>query len=146
MAKTRSILGAAALATSLLSAACGSESSGADASVAFLEPTLDNIQEYIFDEACSQRGCHAAGSPGGGLDLSTADASFAALVNGAVVNSVANQNGWVLVKPGDPELSFLVRKIGVPGLGEGAPMPYEEKLHPFYIALIEDWITAGAPR
>ena len=111
-----------------------------------MDPTLDNIQEHIFDKACSMRGCHAADSPAGGLDLSTADASFAAMIDIPVRNSVALQNGWVLVKPGDPELSFLVRKIGTPGLGEGGPMPFDMQLHPFYQDLVKDWITAGALR
>lgn len=126
--------------------ACKSDNPGADASIAFLEPTLDNIQEHIFDEACSMRGCHGADSPAGGLNLSSADASFLALVDVPVRNSVASQNGWVLVKAGEPDLSFLVRKIDVPGLGEGAPMPFTTKLHPFYQNLVREWIAAGAMR
>ena len=126
--------------------ACSSDSLGADSGVASLAPTLDNIQLHIFDQACSMAGCHASSSPGGGLDLSSADASFAALISVPVVNSVASQNGWLLVAPGEPELSFLVRKIGAPGLGEGAPMPMRTKLSPFYEELIRDWISEGAMR
>jgi hypothetical protein len=134
------------LLASLSFGACSSDSPGADSGVVSLAPTLDNIQAHIFDQACSMRGCHASESPGGGLDLSSADASFAALVGVPVVNSVASQNGWLLVVPGEPELSFLVRKIGAPGLGEGAPMPMRTKLSPFYEALIRDWIGEGAVR
>jgi hypothetical protein len=137
---------AISLAMSLPVLACGSDSPGADASIAALDPTLDNIQEHIFDKACSARGCHSAASPAGDLNLSSADASFLSLVDIPVKNSVANQNGWVRVKPGDPELSFLVRKIGTPGLGEGAPMPFDAQLHPFYQDLVKDWIAAGAMR
>lgn len=92
------------------------------------------------------RGCHNSEGPAGGLDLSSAEASYAALIDVPVVNSVALQNGWVLVKPGDPDLSFLVRKIELPGLGEGAPMPMTTKLHPYYEKLVRDWITEGAMR
>ena len=126
--------------------ACSSDPPGTDSGPPPLAPTLDNIQVHIFDEACSMRGCHASEGAAGGLDLGSADASFAALVGVPVVNSVASQNGWLLVKPGDPDLSFLVRKIDVPGLGEGAPMPMQEKLHPYYQDLIRTWISEGAMR
>ena len=145
MFKSQSILCTAFLATTLASTACGSDAPGTDAAVAFLEPTLENIQEHIFDVACVTA-CHTSESPAGGLDLSSADASFLGLVSIPVVNSVASQNGWLLVKPGDPELSFLVRKIGLPGLGEGGPMPFTMKISPFYQDLIMAWIEAGATR
>lgn len=130
----------------IAASACSSGEPGADADFAVLEPTLENIQEHIFDRACSMSGCHSAESPAGGLNLSSADASFVSLVDVPVVNSLAKQNGWVLVKAQDPELSFLVRKVGTPGLGEGGPMPFTMQLTPFYQALIQDWITAGAMR
>jgi hypothetical protein len=120
---------------------------GADAGVAALEPTLDNIQAHVFDKACALSGCHAAESAAGDLDLSSADASYAALVEVSVINNVAKENGWLRVKPEDAELSFLVRKIGVPGVGEGAPMPVgTEQLSAYYQELIEAWIDGGAQR
>ncbi len=126
--------------------ACKSDSPGTDAGVTNLDPTLDNIQEHIFDKACSMGGCHSSVGPAGGLNLGSADESFASLVDVPVTNSVASQNGWLLVKPGDPDLSFLVRKIGTPGLGEGGPMPFDMQLTAFYQDLIKDWIAAGAMR
>lgn len=146
MMNSRAIHLALCLALFLPLGACSSDSPSTDAGIAFLEPTLENIQEHIFDEACSMRGCHGSESPAGGLNLSSADASFVALIDVPVRNSVALQNGWVLVKPGDPDLSFLVRKIDLPGLGEGAPMPFTQKLHPFYQDLVREWIAAGATR
>ena len=146
MMNFRAIPVALCLGLCLPASACKSDNSGADASIAFLEPSLDNIQEHIFDKACSMRGCHGADGTGGGLNLSSADASYLALIDVPVVNSVASQNGWLLVKPGAPELSFLVRKIDLPGLGEGAPMPFTTKLHPFYQDLVKDWIASGAMR
>ncbi len=146
MFKSKPTLYPALLIATIWTAACSSDSNGTDAAVAFLDPTIENIQEHVFDKACSMRGCHGAESPAGGLNLSSVDASFVSLVDIPVVNSIASQNGWVLVKPGDPELSFLVRKIRTPGLGEGGPMPFDMQLTPFYQALIEDWISAGAIR
>jgi hypothetical protein len=146
MFKSNSHFYTAILATILVSTACSSDAPGTDAAVAFLEPTIDNIQEHIFDKACTNLACHSAENPTGGLNLSSTDASFVFLVDVPVANSVASQNGWLLVKPGDPELSFLVRKIRTPGLGEGGPMPAAMQLTPFYQDLVSDWIEAGAMR
>ena len=128
-------------------AACGGDSrTGADAGDQRLEPTFNNIQEHIFDRACATAGCHGEGASAGGLDLSSAQVSHDGLVGVPANNTLANQNGWLLVKPGDPELSFLVRKLGTQGIGEGAPMPITTQLTPFYQDLIRNWILAGAQR
>jgi hypothetical protein len=133
--------------TLLAASACGDSAGlGTDAGAPALAATFDNIQEYIFAPGCATQGCHTSERAAGGLPLGSADESYQALLNVPAVNSVAGQNGWLLVKPGDPELSFLVRKIDAPGLGEGAPMPITTQLTPFYQQLIENWILAGALR
>jgi len=112
-----------------------------------LEPTLDNVQKHVFDEACATAGCHSAEHAVGGLDLSNADASYASLVGQPAANPAAAESQLLLVAPDDPEQSFLCNKLEDPSDGEGSPMPpggYQ--VAPEYIDLIEDWIADGAKR
>lgn len=112
-----------------------------------LAPTLEDIQLHVFDQACSPSGCHDATTAAGALDLSDADASFASLVSMPADNAVAAENGWLRVSPERPELSFLIRKLTLPGVGEGAPMPVGAfELTDYYLGLIDAWIADGASR
>lgn len=136
----------APLAALLLTlAGCGGgDGGGPDPS---LEPTIENIQRYIFDPACSTSGCHDALTNGGDLELPSAQASYDRMVNVRAVNPIARTNRWLLVKPGEPERSFLMRKLDGPGVGEGEAMPSDtQELHPFYRDLIYRWIAEGAHR
>jgi len=102
------------------------------------------LQEQVFTPTCA--GCHQPAALSAGVDLSTAEASHASLINVSAQNAVAEENGWNLVLPGDPERSFLMRKVGAPGVGEGAPMPPgEHALTEVYRSLLSDWILDGAP-
>jgi hypothetical protein len=113
--------------------ACGEEHRGP------LKPDLETIQTEIFDVACIE--CHNSSYAAGDLDLSSMQSSYAALVGKRTNNSVAFENGWMLVKPGNPDLSFLLRKIGLPGVGEGTPMPPgNQELTDEYADLISTWI------
>ncbi len=109
-------------------------------------PTFVNVQR-LFDQACVI--CHA---PGVELDLEPG-VSYADLV-GRTAPSYAQPPtdescGGVLVTPGDPAASYLYQKLaGTPCAGSqmpvgeiGAPAP----LQPCALALIHDWIAAGAP-
>lgn len=116
-----------------------------DAGLGELEPTLATLQEHVFAPACALSGCHDDATRAGNLNLSSQAASYAALVDVPVTNAIALENGWLLVKPGDPELSFVVRKMRLPGLGEGAPMPIGEfQVSDYYMTLLEEWISLGA--
>lgn len=122
--------------------ACGGNAVEGD-----LDPTLANIQEYVFTPACATGGCHDALDRAGELDLSTAQVSYDSMVNVTSKNTVAKANGWIMIVPGDAERSFLVRKMAGPGPGEGDPMPSaSQEVHPFYLELITKWIEEGAPR
>lgn len=104
-------------------------------------PTLTQIQGSIFTPICS--GCHngSGGSLPGSMNLTSAAASFAALVNVASV-----QQGSVLrVAPNNPDGSYLVRKLeGASGI-TGSRMPLGG---PFLdqptIDRVRAWISAGA--
>jgi hypothetical protein len=108
---------------------------------------LDEIQVVVFVPACATSGCHDAAVKGGELDMSTAQASYDGMVNVTAANRVAKANGWVNVVPGDPERSFLMRKLDAPGLGEGDPMPSAAKqlTAPYRDAIVQ-WIAEGAMR
>lgn len=104
--------------------------------------TLTQLQNEVFGPKCS--GCHTgptSNSLPGGMDLSSAAASYAALVN---VNAI--QSALDRVEPGSPDNSYLVRKLdGGPGIS-GSRMPQGGPyLDAATMADIRQWITDGAP-
>jgi hypothetical protein len=80
-------------------------------------------------ERCGE--CHAGGQKKGGLDLS-----------GPAGWLAGGDLGPALV-PGDPEASLLIKAVryGDPDLA----MPPRGRLEPAEIALLEEWVAAGAP-
>ncbi len=105
--------------------------------------TFDQIQKQIFSPRCAVPTCHAAAQPPHDLALQPADA-YASLVNAPASTS---NDGLMRVLQGDPDHSFLVLKLrGALGLGEGERMPRGGPyLDPSTMALVTDWIAAGAP-
>jgi len=114
-----------------------------------LEPTFGSVQRDIFKtaEASGRRACvscHTANgrTPAGGLNLDVAD-PHAVLVNGP---STRNP-GQTFVVPGNPDASYLVRKLeGAPGIvGVRMPLggPY---LTAGQISIVRRWIELGAPK
>lgn len=103
--------------------------------------TLAQLQASIFTPRCSS--CHTGG--GGGLpasmNLSSASETFAALVGVASAEQPAVQR----VQPGNPDASYLVRKLeGASGIN-GARMPLGGPfLDQATIDQVRSWITAGA--
>jgi len=67
----------------------------------------------------------------------------------ALVNQRSTQSALPRVKPGDPDGSYLYRKLAGTHLeagGSGERMPFQrDQLAPDDLALIRDWIAAGAP-
>jgi len=106
--------------------------------------TLAQVQASIFTPRCTL--CHdgsqpANGSLPGAMNL-TAGASFANLVN---VPS-QEQPSVMRVAPGNPDASYLVRKLeGTPGI-TGQRMPFGGPfLDAAAIQQVRAWIAAGAP-
>ncbi|HEY4370247.1 MAG TPA: CHRD domain-containing protein [Steroidobacteraceae bacterium] len=103
--------------------------------------TLAELQSTIFTPRCSS--CHSGG--GGALpssmNLSSAAASFAALVGVASVEQSALQR----VKASDPDNSYIVHKLeGAAGI-TGSRMPLGGPfLDQATIDKVKSWITAGA--
>lgn len=120
-----------------------------DAAKTFGEPQPDSGHalaadvQPIFDQYCTAGGCHAADAPQAGLDL-TPGQSRNNLLRAAAQDMAAD-----LVVPGNPTSSYLMLKLegkGASGLqmprtqyGDGEPLPEAS------IAIIENWIIAGAP-
>ncbi len=106
--------------------------------------TLAQIQATVFTPRCSV--CHDGSQPpGGSLPGSqnlTAGNSFASLVN---VPSQEQPN-LLRVKPGDPDNSYLIRKLeGTVGIS-GSRMPLGGPfLDQATIDQVRAWIAAGAP-
>jgi len=108
--------------------------------VAAAAPTLAQLQSSIFTPRCS--GCHNGSGGGlpGSMNLSSQSATASALVN------VTSQEVSSLkrVQPGDPDASYLVRKLeGTQTVGERMPFggPYLDQAT---INQVRQWIQAGA--
>jgi methionine-rich copper-binding protein CopC len=100
---------------------------------------FQSIQDNVFTPICSK--CHIGGGAPEGLQLDAAH-SYNLLVG---VPS-AEQPAVLRVKPGDPDNSYMVRKIeNVNGIS-GMQMPLNEMPLPqATIDAIRQWITNGAP-
>jgi hypothetical protein len=127
------------LAIFLVLAGCGED----EGEILPTEPTLGDVQDLVFSKACATSGCHDI-MEAGGLNLSTIQLSREHLVEAIPNNPLARRSGWLRVTPGVLDQSFLYRKLTLPGLGEGAPMPVSNQLTKPYIRLIERWIEGGA--
>lgn len=104
--------------------------------------TFSQIQAEIFTPTCAKAGCHAASFAAGGMVLEAGRAY------GEIVNRPATSNGsFDRVEPGDPERSYLIKKIRGDADITGTRMPQDGP--PFLtsdqIAGITGWIRAGAP-
>lgn len=104
--------------------------------------TLTDIQATVFGPRCS--GCHSGPTGNNlpsGMNLSDSNASHAALVD---VSSL--QVAMDRVEPGNPDNSYLIRKLeGGPGI-VGSRMPQGGPfLDQATIDMIRQWISDGAP-
>lgn len=113
-----------------------------------LAPTFSSIQKEIFNTqdssgrlACAS--CHVAGGAANGTGLFLGDsAAYAALVG----KQSRLRPGETLVIPGDPDNSYLVRKLeGGPNIN-GLRMPRNNGpfLNPGQMLVIRRWIKEGA--
>jgi hypothetical protein len=100
------------------------------------------IAPMLVAKCATSTGCHAGpNSTGYGLDMSSATAAYAGLVNKPSVGI----QGATRVKPGNPAGSLMIQVLqgAVPPVQRmpltGAPLTTAQ------IKLISDWIAAGAP-
>ena len=102
-----------------------------------VDPTFTNVRDEVLLPSCGFSTCHGSGT--GDLTLDEAGA-YDALVD---VDS-AGSPGNTLVIAGDPDNSYLVRKLeGGPDI-VGDQMPPGGELDADRLQLVRDWIEAGA--
>lgn len=113
-------------------------SGGGGGNLAF-DPTFTNIQKNVFTPICTQ--CHVGAGAPQGLRLSS-DSAYTMLVG---VQS-AERPQYLRVQPGNPNDSYIIRKLeGGPDIA-GAQMPYNlPPLSQETINSIRAWIQKGAP-
>ncbi len=152
LTRTRPLLAAMSLlaAMPLLAAiaGCAGNGKGLDASgnpvgsggSTPLTADFNSIQANVFTPICTA--CHIGASAPEGLQLD-ADHSYALLVGVAS----AEQPTVLRVSPGNPDNSYIIRKLeGAPGIS-GQRMPYGGPYLPqSTIDVIRQWITAGAQK
>ena len=103
--------------------------------------SLENAVIEIFEQTCAQAGCHAAPIPQQSLDLSR-DQFYAGLVDEP---SVGNPD-MKRVDPGNPEGSYILKKLRGDADIVGMPMPLiGDRLSSDQIATIEAWIEELGP-
>ena len=141
---------AAAIVCAALTAGCDESLESVAGPTPTLTPTLTSIQRDIFQagDSSGRPSCATCHNPNGfafrsvGLDLSAAG------VYDSLVNVPSRQRAGALrVVPGDPENSYLIRKIeggsGISGVRMPLGGPY---LTDGQIAIIKRWIELGARR
>ena len=110
-----------------------------------LQASLDSIQANVFTPTCAFSGCHSG--PAGpnlpaGMDLTSADASFASLVDVASIQVPVTMR----VATGIADDSYLIRKLeGTAAAGSRMPLggPFLDQVT---IDVIRAWIDSGAAR
>ena len=103
------------------------------ASPTVFSATFDEVQSEIFTPTCAVSGCHANVQ----TPILSEGQSFANIVN------VSSTQGLDYVKPGNPDQSYIVKKVE--GTGAGARMPFgQPALTASKIQLLRDWIEQGA--
>jgi hypothetical protein len=105
-----------------------------------LTADFKSIQDNVFTPICTK--CHIGAGAPQGLQLD-ADHSYALLVGVAS----AEQPAVLRVAPGDPDSSYIIRKLQNTGAISGGQMPLNGPYLPqSTIDVIRQWITAGAQK
>jgi hypothetical protein len=115
-----------------------------------LQPTFSSVQSQIFEttdvagrQACVNCHTNVGKTPSGGLNLAH-DGAYDQIVNVAS----RGKTGAIRVIPGDPDNSYLVKKLeGSAGIS-GRRMPFSGPpyLTDGQILILRRWIALGAPR
>ena len=104
--------------------------------------TFTRVEAEILAPSCALTGCHAGAAPQAGMDL-TASAAF-----GSIVRVPSVERGDLFrIDPGDPERSYLVKKVRGDADISGSAMPLGgTPLSTQRLTLLTDWVLRGAPR
>lgn len=128
----------------LLLAACGDVKSPTEPSEPPEGPafTFSQVQAQIFTPNCAKAGCHSAAAASNDLVLE-AGSSYSEIVNRPAVGN----SSLDLIEPGDPDRSYLIKKLrGDPDItGERMPLDNPGALTQEQLDGILGWVLAGAP-
>jgi hypothetical protein len=102
--------------------------------------TFTRVQNEVFTPNCAVAGCHSALAPQQGMNLSAG----AAYANTVRVPSKERPD-LNRIEPGDPNRSYLVKKIRGDADIVGVRMPNGGTLTAAQIQLVIDWVSRGAP-
>ncbi|MCO4746755.1 MAG: hypothetical protein KC912_18310 [Proteobacteria bacterium] len=118
----------------LLLAACGPT---------VLEPTTPAVHALILEPVCATSGCHLRPEPQQGLDYYDEESTLATMVDVEPTVGGAADVYDAIVVPGDPDGSFLIAKVLVPGVEQGVAMPPSgEQLTAEAVEVLREWILA----
>jgi hypothetical protein len=126
----------------------------------FLQPRLSDVQVRLFRVSCgtATSSCHNSGAasgptPASGLDLSGDVYSVLVNVPAENVAATARLDGGPLIRvvPGDPQNSFLARKLALtsnrdPQFGIGMPPDHPGAVCQTAQSAVVEWIKQGAQR
>jgi hypothetical protein len=133
------------LAAALVTAGCGDKKrlpfEPGDGGGPSPDATFTRVQGEVFSVSCALSGCHAGGAPTGGMNLS-AGASYGNIV---MVPST-ERSDLNRIEPGNPDRSYLVKKIRGDADIVGSQMPLVGSITPTQRQLVIDWVRRGAPR
>jgi hypothetical protein len=102
-------------------------------------PVLLQVKDRIDRICASTDGCHGGGSAG--MMTLAPGHEF-----GTMIGVVSFEMPPMLrVAPGDPEQSYVYKKLACEGGIVGSCMPLGFSLEPDLVRLFHDWIEAGAP-
>lgn len=142
--KTRSLKLIPATSAFVLLAACGElkdlPTEPGDSDPIDQSATFARVQTEVFTPTCAVLGCHDAFGNQSQLNLTTGTSHSQIVGRPSVQSSNLNR-----VQPGQPDLSYLYRKILGTGI-TGDRMPQGgQPLSEAQKNLIRDWIRRGAP-
>lgn len=134
----------ALLLLAVLGAACttgSTDTSDTDDTDVAPAATFQRVEDEVIKPSCAFSFCHSGGASGGLRLTGDAADDHAALV-GVLATGLATET---LVIPGDPDGSYLVKKLEDASGIAGARMPSGGPLTADQIQLVRDWIADGAP-
>lgn len=97
---------------------------------------FSSIQSEVFSKNCATSGCHSGLLPAAGLNLSAGSAY------NNIVDKQAPFGGFIYIKPGSPDESYLYLKIS--STSPGTVMPPTGRLPQSTIDSVRVWIEKGA--
>ncbi len=101
--------------------------------------TLKQLSDEIFTPNCTSSGCHGGSFVAANMSL------VAERIADEIIGVTSTQSNLNRIEPGDPEASYLFKKVrGDRDVNSQMPLN-RSPLTPDQIEMIRAWITAGAP-